>query len=162
MSKLYELTGQYKNLAELLDNPNLPQDDIKQALNGVQADISEKVDGIGKLIKNMESDAQSLKNEEERLYKRRASLQNNIESVKNYLYEQISQLQDKKVKTSLFTFYVQSNAPSVAVNEVEYIPKHYFKDQEPILDKKRLLDDLKNGVKIDGVVLQQTESLRMK
>jgi hypothetical protein len=37
---------------------------------------------------------------------------------------------------------------------------NYFIPQPPKLDKKQMLEDLKNGAVIEGVELQQSESLR--
>jgi len=41
------------------------------------------------------------------------------------------------------------------------IPKNYYIEQEPALDKKALLADLKNG-DVPGAELQQSESIRIK
>ena len=55
-----------------------------------------------------------------------------------------------KFKGQLFSFSIQKNPPSVNVIDEKLIPEEYFIPQEPTLDKKRLLTDIKSGAEIPG------------
>lgn len=68
--KLYELTQNYLNLQELLDNPDIPQEIIISALNEVNENIEDKMENTAKLIKSMEGDISGLRTEEDRLSKK--------------------------------------------------------------------------------------------
>ena len=56
MANLYEITERYNNLLDLLDNEEITQDILNNALNEVQDEFNEKALNIVKFIKNLESD----------------------------------------------------------------------------------------------------------
>ncbi|MFR5747044.1 MAG: siphovirus Gp157 family protein, partial [Romboutsia timonensis] len=78
MMKLYELTQNYLNLQELLENPEIPAEMIETALNEVGGQIEDKAENIAKLIKTLEADVSGFKAEEKRLADRRKSLENRV------------------------------------------------------------------------------------
>ena len=162
MAKLYDLTEQYNNLAELLDNPEIDQAIILEALNQVNDDIEVKAENIAKLIKSIESDVNGLKAEEKRLADRRKTLENRVESLKGYLFTNMRATKHEKIKGSIFTLAIAKNPPSVNIKDLKGIPQTYFLPQEPVLDKKTLLNDLKEGKTIEGAELQQSEGLRIR
>ena len=67
-----------------------------------------------------------------------------------------------KFKGKLFSFNIQKNAPGVSILDEKLIPKEYLIEQAPVIDKKAILNDLKNGEDIPGVEIKQTESLRIR
>ena len=68
-----------------------------------------------------------------------------------------------KVKTPLFTVALQNNPPSVNVIDEKLIPNDYRKTVTTTsISKKDLLEDLKQGLIIDGVELKQIKSLRIR
>ena len=83
--KLYELTENYLNLQELLENPEVPQDLITSALEQVGEELEVKAENIAKLIKTLEVDIAGFKEEEKRLSDRRKSLENRVKNLKEYL-----------------------------------------------------------------------------
>jgi predicted nuclease with TOPRIM domain len=161
MSKLYELTQNYQNLLDLLDNPEIPQDIIQEALNSVGEDIEVKVENIAKLIKSIEVDAKGFKEEEQRLATRRKSLENRIDSLKDYIEGAMRATSREKVKGKIFTLAIQKNAPSVDIVDLEAIPEEYFVVTKE-LTKKQILEALKAGIEVPGAQIKQTESLRIR
>ena len=67
-----------------------------------------------------------------------------------------------KFKTKLFSFNVQNNPPTVEVSDEKLIPKEFFVEQSPKLDRKALLAALKDGKEIEGAIIKQTKSLRIR
>jgi hypothetical protein len=125
-----------------------------------------------KLIKTIQADESIIKAEEERLYNRRKALENRRESIKNYLESTMLLMNIDKVKTPILTVSMQNNPPSVnVINEMEFKAKlfeldgnleEYYIEQEPKLDKKKLLDTIKTGYHFPGVELKQTKGVRIK
>ena len=68
----------------------------------------------------------------------------------------------KRIKSELFTFNIQNNPPSLNVEDEMNIPFEYYIPQQPKLDKKELLNAIKNGLEIEGVSIKQGESLRIR
>ena len=162
MSKLYELAQNYNNVMELMDNPDLPQEVIQSALNSINEDIETKAENICKMIKSLDADAAALKEEESRLNNRRKTIENRAVNAKGYLSEAMLATGKEKIKGKLFTISMQNNPPSVDVTDARVIPMAYYVEQEPKLDKKSLLDALKQGAWIPGAVLKQTKGLRIR
>ena len=160
--KLYELTQNYRNLQELLDDETIPQDEILKALNGLEGQFDEKAENIVKVMKSIDADVKGLKDEEKRLSDRRKSLENRSINLKAYLTDSMRAIGKEKIKGNIFTLAFQKNPPSVDILDWRLIDNEYLIPQIPTVDKKRVLIDLKNGVRVDGVELKQGTSLRIK
>ena len=160
--KLYELTQNYLNLQELLENPEIPAEMIETALNEVGGQIEDKAENIAKLIKTLEADVSGFKAEEKRLADRRKSLENRVTGLKNYIDNSMKVTGKNKFKGQLFSFSIQKNPPSLNVEDEKLIPEEYWIEQAPVLDKKTLLAALESGEEIPGVSIKQTESLRIR
>lgn len=160
--KLYELAENYLNLQELLENEEIDQELIVNALDEVGGELEDKAENIAKLIKTLEVDINGYKTEEKRLTDKRKSLENRVKSLKEYLDSAMKITGKTKFKGQLFSFNIQKNTPSVNILDDELIPEKYFIEQVPVLDKKSLLADLKNGEEISGAEIKQTESLRIR
>ena len=159
--KLYELTQNYLNLLDLLENPDVPVEMVQSALNEVEGDFEEKAENIVKLMKSIEGDIKAFKEEEARLYTRRKALENKQKSLKRYLEGSLKALGKQEIKGKLFTFWIQKNAPKLIIEDLESIPKEYLETYIEA-NKTKLKDDLNNGVKIAGAKLESSESLRIR
>ena len=160
--KLYELTENFRNLQELLENPDIPQEMILEALNSIEGDIFEKLENIVKLLRSLEADIKIIKEEKQRLQAKQSSLENRCVNIKAYLETSLKALGKDKVKSGLFTLSIGKNPTSVNVVDLKAIPEDYLKFKEPEVDKKAVLADLKQGREIPGAELIQTESLKVR
>lgn len=159
MSKLYELTGSYAKLVELEDDldPTLFHD----TLDSITDSIEDKAVGYAKVINQFASDVKQLKAEEERLAKRRVTLDNKIKILKDALTEAMQATNNRKFKTPEFTIYLQKNPPKMIIPDEGKVPAGYLRTVMQI-DKEKLKADLKAGKEISGASLVQEESLRIK
>lgn len=163
MSKLYEITERYQNLEIILDNADENLKEILlSSLEEIKEEFNEKALNLVKYIKNIESDIDGFKAEEERLATRRKSLENQKESIKEYLYTEMVKIGQKKADLGLFKLNIQNNPASVNVIDEKLIDKKYLIEQEPKIDKKAILNDLKNNVEVKGCKIKRGESLRIK
>lgn len=162
MATLYKLNERYQNIlqvAEMMD-----EEQLEEALKDINDDIEHKAENYAKVIKELETHVDGLKREEKRLSDRRKSVQNNIKRMKENL-ENSMKLQGKtKFKTQLFSFNIQNNAPSLSVMDESNIPKRFFEEQKPKLNKTALKNYMKEheDEEVEGVLLKQTESLRIR
>lgn len=161
MAKLYELTEQYSNLMELLDNPEVPQEMLEESLNKINDELDVKLENIVKVIKSMEVDVKGFKEEEKRLADRRKSSENRITNLKEYVEGAMRATGIKKVNGKVFTLGIQKNVPSVDITDENSIPEEYF-ILEKRLVKKKVLEAHKEGRKVPGTTIKRTESLRIR
>lgn len=160
--KLYELTQNYLNLQELLEDPAVPVEVINTALSKVGEQLEDKAENIAKLIKTMEVEVTGYKEEEARLAARRKTLEIRTKGLKEYLESSMRAVDKFKFKGKLFSFNIQKNQASVEVLDESLIPKELFNTPAPVLDKKETLSRLKAGEEVPGVILKQSESLRIR
>lgn len=160
--KLYELSEQYNKLQELISE-GTDKEMFADSLEGLEGDIEDKAENMAKLIRSLETEADGIKSEEERLYSRRMSISNRITDIKEYLQFQLSSMNIDKVKGKLFTVAMQNNPQSVKLlndNVMAFNQKYIVVSRT--LDKKAILEDLKAGDVVEGAELQQTKSLRIR
>lgn len=159
MASLYQLTGNFMELQNLIESGEEIHPDNLEALNDA---IEDKLEGYGMLIRNIQSNIDAHKAEEERIAKNRKSMENNLKRIKEHVHHSLEAIGKRRVQANLFTFSIRSNPPSVKVFDESLLPAQYFVMPEPIVNKKRLADDLKNGEKINGAELSRGESLVIK
>ena len=165
MANIYELTESIRLLWDLMDQGELDDDVLKDAMMNSQEDLKDKLEGYCKFIRQMESDVDGISVEIKRLQDRKAVLKNTIDRSKKVMQMAMETAGEKKVKGQIFTISIQANPESVVLDEqyIENIPPEYLKVKDPELDKAKLKEDLKNGVNLEGIAhLEQTESLRIK
>ncbi|SHN77516.1 siphovirus Gp157 family protein [Desulfitobacterium chlororespirans] len=161
--KLYELTGAYQNIADLVDDDN-PDLDLVAALSAIEDEIEIKAVNIANLIKSIDAEAQIIKAEEERLKKRREARENTVVRVKTYLQEELLKVSVDKVKTATRTIWIQSNPPSCEVVDEKLIPLDY-KTHVPESYAPRVKDIIaawKEGKEVPGVKITQGKGIRIR
>ena len=159
---LFELTAEYKGIMELAEDPEVDPEIIATQLEVIEMDIKDKADSIAYIIAQLDGDVETIKKEEERLYKMRNSLTANKERLKTYLEGAMRETGLTKFKTSLHSFVIQKNPQSVRLVEGETIPERFLIPQEPKVDKKAILAELKAGKTFRFAELAQTEGLRIR
>ncbi|HEM3648145.1 TPA: siphovirus Gp157 family protein [Streptococcus suis] len=159
MATLYELTGIFKQIAEMEGIDEETKLDTLESIDWTEQ-FEEKVENTVKVIKNKEADVDQLKEEIDRLTKRKKSIENDITRLKTGLQGAFEITGHDKIKTLLFTVSLANNQPSVVVDE-DLLPKKYF-IQTLIPDKTAIKELLKAGKKVKGAVLQESRSLRIR
>ena len=92
-------------------------------------------------------------------------MENTIERSKLAMQRAMTVAGEKKIPAGSFTVSVQQNPPKVVLDEqyIENIPEKYLVKQEPTINKKAMLEDLKAGADLDGIAhLETGESLRIR
>lgn len=167
MSTLYELTEDYLNLLEMAEDPETDPQAFADTLEGLEGEIEIKADGYGKVYKQLLADAAMLKEEKQRLEKRQKAAETRAEYLKKHLEDAMKAMGKEKFKTELFSFNIQKNPPSVKIGEKyeqnpDLIPMDYLRIKAPEIDRKKILEELKNGKTFDFATLEQESSLRIK
>ena len=115
MSSLYELTGQYLSLMDIAEDAD--PDVLRDTLELIDGEIEDKADNYAKVIKNLEGESKTIEEEIERLNRKKKGIDNSIDSIKKNLERCMIVTGKRKFKTTLFSFGIQKNAPSVNVKD---------------------------------------------
>ena len=162
MATMYELTSDYMAVLDMANNPDIPPEVIADTLEGISGEIELKAENSAIIIKELEAETLKLKAEEIRLSSRRKAIENNIEVIKQRLYNTMKLTGKEKFKTALFNFTIGKNPVKLVIDDESLIPKKYYVKQEPKLDAAKLKDDLKAGAVRKYAHLEQGESVRIK
>lgn len=157
---LYELTGQALALKQMAFDGEVDEQTFKDTMESLQYEIEDKADAYAKIDKMLDSEIKGLASEISRLTARKKALENNQDRLKRNLECSMIALGKTKFKTLLFSFGIQKNPPSV--NVTGKVPKRFYIAQEPKLDKKALIDYVKEHGNTKYAELTQSESLRIR
>lgn len=134
-------------------------DELERRLDECNLAIKVKTENIARWIINLDGKAGSIDTEIERLQNRKKSAINLQERLKEYIRVNMVKADIQKIETDVFTIAVQKNPPSCEITNEEIIPAGYKVIKQVVsVDKKKLLSDLKEGIKVDGchIVLDKT------
>lgn len=157
MATLYELTGQFLDIYNL----ELDEETKLDTLDSIDwnSDYENKVENYIKVMKNLEADVEARKNEIKRL----TELNKADEKKKDHLKETLSASMiltgHERVDTPLFKVSFRKSQ-AVEVNELVLPESYKVATWKP--DKKRLKEDLKNGLEIVGASLVERKNLSIR
>ena len=158
---LYELTQEYQILQDLLESGEIDQDCLDQ----ISLEYEEKVDAYGRIIKNLTSNIEAIKEETKRLKEKQSTIENSLKRLKEAIYNSMLAIGERKIKTNLFTFSIQKNGgnlPVILDAGIEELP-----DEFVITEKKPNLKAIARYIEETGDVTQfhfgeRGESLRIR
>lgn len=156
---LYQLNASYLEAVSVMEASDFDEETVKDTLDGMEYELEEKLKSCAFYIKNSESDIQGLEDEIDRLTKTKRSLENRCDRIKGYM---LSSMLDSgvEVKDPVMPVKLANCPPSIDVTDEKEIPGNYFRIAAPALDKRKLLEDAKEG-DIPGVKLV-TDKKRLK
>lgn len=139
---LYNLTGNFLALQEMMMDPDVDPEVIQDTLDAMDGDYEEKLENYGKVITNLSVLAAGIEEEEKRLNARKKTIKNQIDRLKKNIKESMIALDKKKVKTELYSYTVRDGVPSVVIDDIDKVPSEFRKPQPDKIDTdgiKRLL-----------------------
>lgn len=160
MSHLYELTGQFKELAVLADNAD---EDlavaVRDTMGAIEAEFNDKALAVSRIILNMDSDTDALDREIERLQERKRLLANRQNQIREYLRENMEASGISKISCPLFTITLAKGRESVVVDDPDQLPDELMRVKTDVSpDKSAIAAKLKAGEEIPGARLERGQS----
>lgn len=146
---LYEISEQYKALLELSDD--IPEDALRDTLEALDGEFDSKADNIACVIKDLDGYALSIKEEVERLEKKRKSAIRRSENLKSYLFEQMLAIGKTKIVKPRNTLIIKEKPVSVKLSPdfIDWAQSHARDDllryKLPEADKPAIKTALENG-----------------
>lgn len=157
METLYELTGQFLDIY----NMELDEETKLDTLDSIdwETEYETKVENYIKVMKNLEADVEARNNEIKRLTELNKADEKKKEHLKDTLSASMSLTGHERVDTPLFKV---SFRKSQAVEVDEAVLPEAYKVATWKADKKRLKEDLKNGLEIIGASLVERKNLSIR
>lgn len=164
MLKLYEIAQEYMQLCEIAEDTDVDAQVFEDTLAGIEAELEVKADAYAVILTNLDNDVEKIDKEIERLTKMKKTLKSRSDFLKRNLTNTMLLMDKKKFKTDIHSYSISKNAPSLNILDEAKIPEKYMVAQEPKLDRKALLSDVKaNPEEFNGIAeTKQAESLRIR
>ena len=163
MSTLYELTGQYLELLEMLEEDDGTEEQvIRDTLEGIDGELEIKADNYAKIIRELSEEAKKFETEKKRLEARQAMLENRVKMLKDNLFRTMKETGKTKFKTDLFSFGIQRTGgvqPMEIIPDIP-VPAEYCR-MEP--DSTKIREALAAGKNLPfAQLLERGEHLRIR
>lgn len=163
--RLYELIPAYNELEHMLDDPTVDEIQVQAWLEACGGELRAKVTDIAMLVRNLEETADSIERAEMKMSDRRKAIENRVKSIKDYMLRCMKAAGITKIECEFFNIGISNNPPKIVVDDENAIPIAYWRQAEPpppAIDKKAILEDIKQGVIVDGAHMEQGQRLMIK
>lgn len=160
---LYELTQDFKYIQGMEFTDENEAEEIEKVKAIIKQEIENKGTGIISMIKNTESDIESLTNEIKRLQALKKTKENKIDRIKKYTKECLTEIGTNKISTPLGNISIRKIPASVEILNESNIPENFITEVTTLkVDKRAILKELMNGEEVAGVTLKTGTSLTIK
>ncbi len=128
--------------------------ELESLLDAAGLAVKDKIQSIGKWTLNLNSKVEAIDKEIERLQHNKKMAENLNTRLKDYVKMCMTRAEIGKLEFTTFTVAIQKNPPSVEIVNEEAVPNAYKTIKQVVsVDKRRILEDLKTGEKIEGCSL---------
>lgn len=127
---------------------------VKEYLKDLKYQEQKKIDAIGHVIRKKESEIDFIKSEEQRLKKRKQSIENSIARLKNYIKDVMITNELQNIKGAISTLYLRPSEVIDIIDENQ-IPPQYVEEKITKTPQKKLIKEaIKNGEIVPGASLR--------
>ena len=150
---LYEMEQRYRSFLDMAEEGELSEEALQDMREYLLTDIAEKLEGYGCVLKQLQADAEAVKAEKLRLAGKQATLEKNIDRLREAMKTAMLLTDQRKVKTALFTFSTTTRLKTIVDVEESKIP--------PQWQKVTIKADTK-GIEVPWAHLEQVQSLTVR
>ncbi len=156
--KLYELTATYQEILDM----DLDSDSLETVLASLTDTVQEKAENIGKLIAQLNAEAEAYRVEIDRLATKKRMTESKVDQVKSYLDYNLKQMGIYKLETPLFKFSYRKS-DSVVIDDSEAVGVDYKRFETVMsIDKASIKKALKSGLAVTGAHIEEKQNLQIK
>ncbi len=162
--KLYELTGSFNEIFNLLNDDEVDLQVLEDTLQSIEGAMEVKAGGYIKIIKSLEAMANGYSTEAKRLAERAKVTENRIKWLKESLLLAMEATAKDNIFTDVGTVRRQKSPASVKVIDQNAIPNNFWYTPVPApqLDKNLIKEVIKAGIDIPGVEIRQGYHIRIQ
>ena len=164
-TSLYVLANEYKDALEKLSDSDLPDEVIKDTLDGLGGELEVKARNVALFSKNLEVTELALKEAEKGLANRRKLIEKKRVRLEEYLLSNMLLTGTANIESPLIRIRVKDCPPSVVIDAESQIPQEFMRQPEtppPAPDKKAIAESIKIGHEVPGCHLERRKTLEIK
>ena len=164
MTALYLLAAQYRADADKLADLDLPDEVVRDTLEGMAGDVEVKAQSVAFMVRAFEADAAACKQWAKDANERAKAIEARAERMRAYLAENLEACQIEKVDGPGIAISFRKSS-AVVIDGSDLIPAEYMRTKpapDPEPDKKAIADAIKAGKEVPGAHVEQRRSLQIR
>lgn len=163
---LFEVSRKLLNCIKVSDEEYVDEETgeiiDEEAIDALEMTYTEKIENIGRWIKNLDASASALKGEEKKMAKRRKACENKMESLKKYLSACMNEVPFESPTVSIKF----RKSKSVDVDMTKFMEfdgcDDYLTYAEPSPDKRAIKAALTEGKELPGCSIVEKVGIQIK
>lgn len=168
MSRLYEITAEYRQFMELIESGDIPEEAITDTLESINGEFEAKVDNIACVIKNLRALCAQIKAEENALTERRKKKEREIERLQEYITRAMEVMDVRSVETARNKLSFRCSAALLVTDEealLEWAKKNAPDTVNVTVTEKLNASKLKELIRTTNIpyaVIEKRNNLQIK
>jgi hypothetical protein len=163
--KLYEIEQHYLQALEAFTDPDsdLPDEVIAGTLEALEGEFEQKAIAVAAFARQLEEEAKAIKAAEERMARRRKSLETRARGLKEAVKTGLETLGIKQVSSPWFVLSLARNPPCLVIDDETALPRQYLSyETVAVIDKAALRETLAAGHPVPGARLVSESRLAIR
>jgi hypothetical protein len=163
--KAISIAANMTKLVELVEtSDDMTPEMIADTLDGMKFELSEKLDSIYSVVRNLDGLAQTCGAEAARLSARKRSFENSSETLRKYVLACLIAAGEKTLKTTLNTFTARKGLVKVVIDNANSLPDEFVSVETVITpDKKAIKEAIEAKKDVPGAHIEiGEESLQVR
>lgn len=161
---LYNITNSFITLFEKAEQGELTKEEIEEQGKDLAISLKNKSTSIIGYVRNLDLTSEAIKNEIDRLTTMKKAIDNKNAKFKEYVKQNMEELELQKIDTELGTLSIAKNPASVEIYDESMIADEYKKEKVTVtIDKTAIKNAIKEGKEVEGArLVEDKTSLRIK
>lgn len=162
---LFVLADEYAQALHNLTQMDLPDEVIRDTLEGLAGDLETKSRNVAMFVRNLEAVAEKMAEAEANIATRRKAVEKRATKVRQYLKDNMDRVGMTKIECPYLALTIKKNPPAVEIFTLALLPDTYMRIPPipmPEPDKKAIAEALKAGVDVPGCKLTKTTRLEIR
>lgn len=148
--KLYELSERYQKLQYLIEEGEISEEAISDTLEGLEGELKIKADGMACMVKNLEYEAEMIKNEAKNQLTRAEIKLRKAKKIKEYLKKELEVCDIAKIETPRNKIQIKKNPKRLEIlegftNWAQEKADHLLKYSDPQPNKTAIKEAMQRG-----------------
>lgn len=170
--KLFELTGEFRDLYEAVEQFEDEPDAWFDTLEAIQGEIDDKILNCARIVESERAEVKALKELEERIHARRKAKENGIERLKGYMMHNMEVTGKKRVDDIDLSVSIRATPEGIRFDtparEEEFLTwackyrDDLVKYAKPTLNKTALKESIQRGQSFEGISLEKGQTLSIR
>lgn len=159
MSTLRELSHELQEVQALALDPDVPEDALRDTLDGIEGMFNDKAVRIVHVIANSDTDVDAISAEIKRLSERKRSIELAQDRLREYLRFNMDATGISKISSPLFTITLAAGRDMVEIYDEAALPDEFVRVKTVVSPEKAdILKALKSGIEVPGATITKSKS----